>query len=700
MPTQPILSKAAETTRVKSGNAESTKLQSGNSGPNRTGSIRSGTNKLSHFRDVLFRSTTLLFGFSVILLIGWVGIGLFQQSSLSRAKFGWGMLSSSTWDVPREVYGALPYIYGTLVSSLIALVIAIPLGIGAAIFLAEIAPRWLAAPLSFLIELLAAVPSVIFGLWGFKVLCPWLQASISPWLIQNFGTSSFFQGPAYITNMLAAGVVLAAMILPLITSISREVIRALPYSLREGSYALGATRWEAIRGVVLPAARSGMIGSVILGFGRAVGETMAVVMVIGNNPQIKASVLQPAYTMPALLANEFNEAFSDPMQRSSLLEIAFILFVITLIINALARILIMFTTRTITTADTGNPGLTAFKKIGAISFRLVGAALLAAILLIQVTADVRRAGMAALHSPVEILVILVVSARLGTHFTHGTQFWIRWRKLNNNWMHLVLFVCAVASSVILGMLLYYVFMKGFHALKPSFFTHLPTSPDDPNGGMKNGILGTLELVGLASLVGIPVGILGGIYLAEFGKGKLGFAIRFSADVLNGIPSVVIGMFAYAAFVLPLQQFSAWSGGAALGIMMIPTIMRTTEEMLRLVPTTLREASVGLGASQMQMVLGVVLPVARAGVITGIMLAIARIAGETAPLLFTAFGNEQISTKLTQPISSMTLMIYKYATTGYAAWVDQAWAGALVLLLLVMGMSLIVRIATRNKFSLA
>ena len=264
--------------------------------------------------DRAFRTVTAVFGVLVVAIILWIGQRLYTQSAITRGKYGFHFLTTSTWDVVTNTYGALPFIYGSLVSAAVALVIAVPIGIGAAVFLAEFAPKRISTVLSFLIQLLAAVPSVIYGLWAFLVLCPWMQEHVNPWLSERFGSLPLFAGPAVMTNMLAAGLVLAIMSMPFITSFSREVIRLVPSSQKEGSLALGATKWETIRSVILPSARSGITGAVMLALGRAIGETMAVVMVIGNDTHITASLLKPGYSMPALLANQFNESVrrSDP----------------------------------------------------------------------------------------------------------------------------------------------------------------------------------------------------------------------------------------------------------------------------------------------------------------------------------------------------------------------------------------------------
>ena len=272
-----------------------------------------------------------------------MGWEMYSSSVLSIKKFGFGFLTSTTWDPFSQVFGALPMIYGTLISSLLSLIIAIPLGLGVAVFLSELAPSWLEKPLSFLTELLAGIPSVIYGLWGIFVLVPWLRDKVEPFLQNEFPNSPFFQGAPYGFGMLAAAIILSIMVLPIISSISRDVLKSVPNSQREAAYALGATKWEVTK-IVLSYAKSGLLGAIILGLGRAIGETMAVTMVIGNRPQISASLLDPGYTMASVLANEFTEAASD-LYLSSLIELALVLFIITIIINIFARLLVWSTER-------------------------------------------------------------------------------------------------------------------------------------------------------------------------------------------------------------------------------------------------------------------------------------------------------------------------------------------------------------------
>lgn len=293
--------------------------------------------------DVVFKYTTMIFAVLVLSLILLMGYEMYQDSKPSILKFGWGFLTGTTWDPVQELYGALPFIFGTLVSSAIALVIALPLSIGIAIFLSELAPSRLERPLSFLIELLAGIPSIVYGLWGIFVLVPWIRTSIEPAFSRNLGFLPIFHGAPYGFGMLAAGLILSVMILPIIASISRDVLKSVPQTQREASLGVGATKWQSIR-LILKDAKSGILGATLLGLGRAVGETMAVTMVIGNRPTISYSLFDPGYTMASVIANEFTEATTSTY-ISALIEIALLLFVVTIIVNMLARILVWSVTR-------------------------------------------------------------------------------------------------------------------------------------------------------------------------------------------------------------------------------------------------------------------------------------------------------------------------------------------------------------------
>jgi phosphate transport system permease protein len=273
----------------------------------------------------------------------------------------------------------------------------------------------------------------------------------------------------------------------------------------------------------------------------------------------------------------------------------------------------------------------------------------------------------------------------------------RWRKFKNGLMQAVTCTCALLVIVPLIMIFYYVIKSGIAAVNWDFFTKLPKPVGETGGGMANAIVGTFELLGLASLIGVPVGVLGGIFLSEYGGSRLNWWIRFWADVLNGVPSIIWGMVVYALVVMPMKGFSAWAGGIVLGMMMIPLIMRTTEEVVLLVPNGYREAALALGIAQWRTIVQIVVRTALKGIITGVLLALARVAGETAPLLFTAFGNRFWNHNLSDPVAALPLQIFSYAISPYEDWHRQAWAGALVLLLFVAVINVSVRVITRDRF---
>ena len=294
--------------------------------------------------DAAFRHLTRAAAVGVLLLLGAVIISLIRGSIPALKTFGFGFLVSERWNPVTENFGALPAIYGTVITSFIAMLIAVPIGLMIAFFLTELCPQWLRRPIGIAIELLAGIPSIIYGIWGLFVFAPFLQETLQPFLIKTLGLAPLvgplFGGPPYGIGMLTAGLILAIMVLPFVTSISRDVFEAVPAVLKEAAYGLGCTTWEVTRNIVLPYARVGVIGGIMLGLGRALGETMAVTFVIGNAHRISASILQPGTTISASLANEFTEAFGD-LYRSSLIALGFILFIITFVVLAIAKLMLL-----------------------------------------------------------------------------------------------------------------------------------------------------------------------------------------------------------------------------------------------------------------------------------------------------------------------------------------------------------------------
>ncbi len=274
----------------------------------------------------------------------------------------------------------------------------------------------------------------------------------------------------------------------------------------------------------------------------------------------------------------------------------------------------------------------------------------------------------------------------------------QWRKLKNFVVQTLTFACALLVIAPLALVFFHLARSGVGSVNLDFFTHLPKPVGEAGGGMANAIVGTFVLLGLASLIGVPVGVLGGVFLSEFGSSRLNWWIRFAADILNGVPSIIWGIVVYALVVMPMKTFSAWAGGIVLGLIMIPLIMRTTEEVLLLVPNGYREAALALGIAHWRMIVQIVVRTALKGIITGILLALARVSGETAPLLFTAFGNRFWNHNLSDPIAALPLQIFSYAISPYDDWHRQAWAGALVLLLLITAINVSVRLLTRDRLS--
>jgi phosphate transport system permease protein len=293
--------------------------------------------------DLIFENTTRFLAFVVLSVTFLMAYTMIQESMPSIKAFGLNFLTTTIWDPVSDKYGSLTYVFGTLYTSFISLMISIPLSIGVAVFLSEIAPKWIEQPVSVLVELLAAIPSIVYGLFGIFVLVPWLRDTVEPFLSERLDFLPFFEGAPYGFGILAASLILSIMILPIVTSISRDVMRSIPNSQREAAYALGATKWEVTK-IVLAGSKSGILGAALLGLGRAVGETMAVTMVIGNRAEITWSVFDPGHTMASVIANEFTEATSN-LYLSSLIEIALLLFIITIILNSLARLIVWRVTR-------------------------------------------------------------------------------------------------------------------------------------------------------------------------------------------------------------------------------------------------------------------------------------------------------------------------------------------------------------------
>ncbi len=668
--------------------------------------------------DWIFRNLTLLFAFFTVVLILGIAITLFLASRQNIAHTGFNFLKTSTWDpvapdtdkLVGDLYGVLPFIYGTLVTSAIALLIAVPIGVGAAIFLAEIAPRWLSTPLSFLIEMLAAVPSIVYGFWALLYLVPLMQTKGEKWLHAALGHIPLFataDDSGSGQSFLCAGLILALMVLPFITAVSRDVLRTVPMAQREAAYGMGATKWEGIKSVVLRYASGGIIGAIMLGLGRAIGETMAVTIVIGSKVNIPKlgdptsfSLFRPGYTMTSILADQYPSP-NSPLHISALTQVALTLFLVTIVLNAMARGLVWLTAL----RSGGTSSEFSIKAKNAIMFSLQAAGILlfGGALLYQMWHDFSTRGTGGFFSGAFLITAFLVILGAFNRYIPGKPFFVKWRQFCNSFAMIMCGVAALLGCAALLLLLYFVVKEGLSSLNAQFF-RMPNSMNPEQGGMRHAIAGTLLFIGMASSIGIPVGILGGIFLSEFGNNKLGFYIRFATDLLNGVPSIVIGIFAYQMVILsPLNtkhENFGFAGGFALGIMMIPTVMRTTEELVRLVPQALREASLALGATQVRTIWKIVLPAAKSGIVTGVLLAVARIAGETAPLLMVGCNSTLWNLNPHNQLASLPVQIYVLRDQGTDLAMKQSWGISLVLVALVLGLNIIARFLTRNRMGAA
>jgi phosphate transport system permease protein len=538
---------------------------------------------------------------------------------------------------PAPRFGVWVFVYGTLATSAIAMLIAVPLGVGTAAYLSEIAPAWLRRACSFLSELLAAIPSVVFGFWGLFFIAPLVH-----WVFLKIGINS----PASGQGILSAGLILAIMILPYITAISFDVCRAVPSSQRQGALALGATRWQMIRSVVLPYARPGILAACFLALGRALGETMAVTMLIGNVRYLEYAFGARGDSIASVIAGQLHEA--DGPTRAALISLGLILFLITALTNITGRSLI---------------GL-AGRSGG------------------------RRKLIEALSEPPPVSDAVLESQRARAQRSNRIMTW-------------VLTGCQFLTIVPLFLIIGYIVFRGAPEVDKSLFVNRPVPQGSPGGGLGHAMLGSLIMVALASVFAVPIGILAAVFLAEYRNHPLVRPVRFVTELLGGVPSIVIGIFAYSVIIYPpwaskSAGFSAWAGIFALGVMMLPVVIRGTEEALKLVPNSLRQASYALGATQAQTVLRVILPAALPAVVTGVLLAMGRIAGETAPLLLTARDSKFWPGSLTEKMASLPYYIYDYSKSADAGEQKLAWGGAFVLLTFVIALNVGIRVLAGKR----
>lgn len=625
------------------------------------------------FGDKIFKAMVIGMAGYTVFLMGLVAFSTFSGSSEIFAYEGFfGFVFGTDWNPVegRESYGAFPYIVGTLASAAIAMVIGVPISMGIAIFISEISHSKIGTPLSFVIELLAAVPSIIYGLWALLVFRFWIRDLIEMPLYNAFGGAiPIFAKTPFGLDIFTAGIVLAIMIIPTVSSVSREVMRVVPNSQREAAYSLGATRWETIRTAIFPYARSGLLGASILGLGRAVGETMLVTMIIGNVTGISAiptTLFSPSQTLSSLIANQFNEA-STGLHVSALIALGAVLFIITIMINIAARMIISYTTRMKV------PKMKNNQKTGSGEQIPVGTGNTS-----SNSADSPKGWK--VHSNVQAIIRKDSSKR--KLFNKGVTLWT--------------IACVVAAIVPLGSILLEVAKNGMFAINVEFLTQTPGAIGTKNGGIGPAIQGTLLVVGLGSLIATPVGVLTGIYLSEFaGKSRFAEVVRFLNDALTGLPSIVIGIVAFVTIVLWIGTFSVWAGAFALSIIMIPIVVRVTEETLKIVPSSIREAGYSLGIPKWKITLFIVVASAKNGILTGIVLGISRITGETAPLIMTILGTSLFFSSLVGPVDALPIRIWRLASQPYESAHAFGWGAALILILMVLAMNISLRFLARR-----
>jgi phosphate transport system permease protein len=594
---------------------------------------------------------------------------LLRGSAPSITAFGFGFLASSSWSAPTNDFGAWPAVWGTLVTSALAVALALPVALGVALFGSEFAPpRW-RRPFAYFVDLGAAIPSVVYGFWAFQVIVPFFATSIEPRLAASPIGRAVFTGPLLGRDPLVAGVVLAIMIVPTIAALSREALRSVPRTQREAALGIGATRWEASRLTVIGSALPGIVGATAVGLGRAIGETIAVALVVGGVYAPATSLLTPSTTIPSWLVGQFTESYG--LQQSALFELAGILLGISLAVNVVARLLLARTGKFRRRFRRLSSRARSVSPLAAASPPSVGAPVWwSRVVRGRESRRVRRRIVGV------VVVVLTVGAVAIAVFP---------------------LVSLIASSVVGG---------GSAVVRPSFYTATPppacglNQSNCPLGGIGPEIEGTLVLLGLSGAVGIPVGLLAGIYLSEYARRRAGTAIGLAVDALLGLPSILLGIFVVACFLRfdRLDAQSALAASAALALLIAPIVARATEASLRLVPDSVREGALALGFPRHRVTLRVVLGSARTALVTGILLAVMRAAGETAAVLLTAGTSTFWMTDLRSPTPALAPFIYDAVTVNLASanYTTDAWGAVLVLLLIIAAVSLAARLAVGDR----
>lgn len=610
----------------------------------------------------------------------------------------------------KPTFGVLPFIMGTFLTALIAILIAAPVGIGSAILLSEYIPRKIRFYLKSLFELLAGIPSVIYGLWGFITLGPLLANTLWPFIANTLGTFiPFLSADAMMQRAtFTAGIVLSIMILPIIITLSEDAIQSVPRKLREGSLALGATRWQTIRKIVLPCAKSGVVSGIILGLGRAIGETMAVLMIMQYVTNMPTTLLGASGTMTGVIATMLGSVFTYDLARHALFGIALLLFMMIFLLN----VIIFFITKERKYSDK-KP---LFSKIK-VKFSNLFMTLL---ILPQKTSN--KQTFSIINKPKKSFTIIDNKSKNNPHISgkkypnktktfqvfplkdnsqndqikEFTEVNIKKRFESHYRIHpkkmekIMIALLSIGAVFALSMLIWIlgdVLVKGIPSLQPMFFLEREIGLG-VEGGFLNAIVGSLQLVGLALLIAAPLAIGAAIYVQEYAKHNNPFTrvILFTSDTLASTPSIVFGGFGFLFFVVYLNfGFSVLAGGFTLAFMILPILLRTSIEAIKAIPREYYEGALALGATKWQAIKTVILPPARPGIVSGVILGIGRSIGETAAVMFTAGYSAHIATSILHPAGSLPNMIYKYYGLGYQfpTLMDKVYSVAVVLIIVVL-----------------
>jgi phosphate transport system permease protein len=614
-----------------------------------------------------FRAGTTLVALAVLaIIVAFVAL-LVLDSLPAIQRYGFSFFTSPQ-------FSTVPVIVGTLVTSALALVFAVPIALGVAIFSAEVAPKWMRTPIAYVVDLGATIPSVVYGFWALEVLVPWMSGTAEPHLSQVTGGGWPFSGLPLGQDILTASLVLAIMIVPTISALSREALYSVPRAQREAALSLGATRWDATRIAVLGPATPGIMAAVMLGLGRAIGETIAVALVIGSVYKIPTSLFSQGGTIPSLLVNQFSGAIG--IQQNVLIELGLVLLVLSFSVNLGARLLIRRVEE-----RTGQGGF--FGR--------------------------RRRSRAWSPSPTLAAGALPLARPAWWERAVGRRpAVLRRRKLVHALVVVVLVAAVLAAVLPLASLIATAAQQGGSAVvTPSFYTSEPppfclqvnASTSCPLGGIGPAIQGTLILLGLASLIAVPAGLFTGIYLSEYGRNRFGRTLSLLVDVMVGVPSILLGVFVFAIYLQfdRLDAESALAGASALALLMIPIVTRATEIALRTVSREVREAALALGFPRHRVTLRIVLGNAKSALLTGNLLALGRAGGETAALVLTAGTSSYWFAGVHRPIAALgPLIYYNLTSVGSPNWTEDAWGAALVLLLIMAAVSLAARYTLRTE----